>query len=93
MQVDLYISENEVNVIKAWADSNIHGGHWGDGDIIVPEEEIILKKLDAMREGKITLTDNEARIILTWSESSMNIYTMEEESVIEKLKLIVNSEA
>ena len=86
-----YLSENEVNAIRAWADKIIHGGHWGDGDIVIPEESIILKKIERMNDGQLDLKENEVKIILTWSESSMGILTMEEDSVIKKLQRIVNS--
>jgi len=46
----LYLSVTEVDSIKAWADKIIHGGHWGDGDIVIPEESIILNKIDGMAE-------------------------------------------
>ena len=42
--VELYLTNNEVKAIRVWADKNIHGGHWGDSDVAIPEEEIILKK-------------------------------------------------
>ena len=89
--MEFYLSANEVNSIKAWADKIIHGGHWGDGDIVIPEESIILKKIEEMQDGRLDLKENEAKIILTWSESSMGIHTMEEDSVIKKLQRIVNS--
>ena len=87
----IYLSANEVNAVKAWADKNIHGGHWGDGDLAIPEEAIILKKLEGMENGNIELKDNEAKIILTWSESSMGIHTMEEDSVIKKLRKLIET--
>lgn len=83
--MELHLSANEVTAIKIWADTNIHGGHWGDGDFFVPEEKIILEKLDKMKNGMLELTKYDAGIILAWSESSHGIYTMEEESVIRKL--------
>ena len=89
----LYLSVNEVNVIRAWADKSIHGGHWGDGDITIPEESIILKKLDNLKNGTIELKENEVRIILTWSDSSYGIYNMEEDSVIKKLNTLAESSA
>ena len=89
--MELYLSVNEANVIKAWADKIMHGGHWGDGDIVIPEEAIILKKIEGIQDGKLALKENEARIILTWSETSMGIHNMEEDSVIKKLQHIVQS--
>ena len=87
MKIEL--SPAEIQVIKIWAENNIHGGHWGDGDIIVPEEEIILNKLNSAKNGKVDITPNEARIILMWSNSSMGINTYEESTVIKKLSKIM----
>ena len=89
----LRLTKNEIDVIKAWAESSIHGGHWGDSDLIIPEEGILLEKLNrATEKGEIDITQNEARILLTWSDSSFGIHTMEEESVIKKLKEVLESE-
>lgn len=90
--MNITLSEGERNVIKVWAESNIHGGHWGNGDVTIPEEGIILKKIDQLKGGRIDLNQNEARIILTWSESSFGIHTMEEQSVIQKLKKIMGED-
>jgi len=89
-QVQIQLSPSEVNVIKIWADTTIHGGHWGDGDFAVPEEHIILQKINDAPDGRIELNKNEIRIILTWSESSRGIHTMEEENVINKLRSAVD---
>lgn len=84
--LEIPLSQSEINVIKIWADNTIHGGHWGDGDFMVPEENIILDKFNKIKNGKFHLNRNEVRIILTWSESSHGINTIEEENVIKKLK-------
>lgn len=86
---EILLSQSEIDVIKIWADNTIHGGHWGDGDFMIPEENIILDKFDKVKNGKVYLTKNEVRIILTWSESSYGIHTLEEENVINKLKSTV----
>jgi hypothetical protein len=84
--VRFQFSENEIEVIRIWADSTIHGGHWGDGDLTIPEENIILHKLEGVSDGWIDLSSEETRIILAWSESSRGIHTMEEVSALKKLK-------
>ncbi len=86
----IHLTESQKNVIKIWADKTIHGGHWGNGDFMVPEESIILKKIENSNGGRISLTSNEVRIILVWSESSRGIHTLEEESTIQKLKSITD---
>jgi len=88
--MDVHLTASQINVIRIWADKTIHGGHWGDGDFMVPEESIILKKIDNSKSGHISLNPNEVRIILTWSESSHGIYTLEEESTIQKLQSIAD---
>jgi hypothetical protein len=85
----IHLTDSQINVIKIWADTTIHGGHWGDGDFMVPEESIILNKIENSDDGHVSLTSNEVRIILAWSESSHGIHTLEEESTIQKLKLVV----
>jgi hypothetical protein len=84
--MEFTFTDREVRVIKIWADSFIHGGHWGDGDVIVPEEDIIINKLNSIKDNVISLNENEAKIILAWSDSTLGIYTMEEESVLKKLR-------
>ncbi|MGQ9616518.1 MAG: hypothetical protein ACUVWJ_08990 [Spirochaetota bacterium] len=87
--MDIFLSEGEINAIKTWADNTIHGGHWGDGDFMVPEEEIILKKINNMKDNTLNLTEQEAMIILGWSDSTYGIHTMEEDSVLRKLKSLI----
>ena len=88
----LKFTDFEISVIKVWADNNIHGGHWGDGDFFIPEEKIILQKLDNVKNGEIDINEFEVGIILTWSESLRGVYTMEDESAIRKLKEAVKQD-
>jgi hypothetical protein len=90
--MDLRLSENEVRAIQVWADSAIHGGHWGDGDLEIPEESIILKKLENIENQTVTITEQEAKILLLWSRSTLGIHTIEEEQVIRKLKKLLPQE-
>lgn len=87
--MEFTFTDREVRAIKIWADSFIHGGHWGDGDVIVPEEGIIIKKLNSIKDNVISLNEIETKIILAWSDSTLGIHTMEEESVLKKLKSLL----
>ncbi len=49
--MDLQLTDRKAKAIRIWADSVIHGGHWGDGDAIIPEEDIIIRKLDSRENG------------------------------------------
>ena len=80
------LTDSEITVIKIWAENNIHGGHWGNGDFYIPEENIILQKLDNVKNGDIEINEYEAGIILKWSESLRGVYTMEDESALIKIK-------
>ena len=84
--MDLRLSETEVRAIRIWADNAIHGGHWGDGDLEIPEESILLKKLETIENDTVTITEHEARILLMWSRSTLGIHTVEEHQVMSKLK-------
>ncbi len=88
----LKFTDPEIAVIKVWAENNIHGGHWGEGDFFIPEEKIILQKLDSGKNGKIDISEFEAGILLAWSESLRGVYTMEDESAIRKLKEAVKQD-
>jgi len=87
----LELTDREVRAVSIWAENIIHGGHWGDGDVIVPEEEIILKKLHSMKGNRLSINEIEVKIILAWSDSTLGIHTMEEESVIKKLKSLLRT--
>ncbi len=87
--MDLQLTDRKAKAIRIWADSVIHGGHWGDGDAIIPEEDIIIRKLDSRENGVISLNEQEAKIILSWSDSTLGIHTLEEESVLKKLKSLL----
>jgi hypothetical protein len=88
--MELSVTDREVHAIRIWADSVIHGGHWGDGDAVIPEEDIIIKKLNSIKDNVISLNEQEAKIILSWSDSTLGIHTLEEESVLKKLKSLLD---
>lgn len=82
MQVQF--SKQEVKILHIWADSIIHGGHWGDGDIIFPDEQIALNTLErAANNEKIDLSGRTVQIFLIWAARSTD--TPEEELLKEKL--------
>ena len=74
-------SDLEFDVLKKLS-QNIH-------TFSTPEEQIILDKLNEIKEEEeieIELDRKEMHIILSWSDVSWGIYTIEEESVIKKLR-------
>jgi hypothetical protein len=75
----LELSDREARAIQIWAESIVHGGHWGDGDMAVLED------------NKLSISETEAKIILAWSDSTLGIYTLEEDSVIKKIKRLLHT--
>jgi len=84
--VTIQLSDREAQAIRIWAESVIHGGHWGDGDVIVPEEDILLNKLTSMTNNRLSISQTEAKIILAWSDTTLGIHTIEEDSVVKKIR-------
>lgn len=79
------LSKNEIRILKIWADNNISGGHWGDGDVIFPDEDILLEKIKQLeKDGTTNFTSRNFDIALVWSEE--NNGTPEEEILIDKFK-------
>ena len=73
---------NEIRIIKLWADNVIHGGHWGDGDVIFPDEAITLEKLNNFEEN-MTFNSRDIDIIVIWADTSTD--TPEEEILKNKI--------
>lgn len=90
MMKEISFSNSEIRLLKIWAENTIHGGHYGNGDIILPDEEVILTKVKNAIDGKIQLKPRDIQVILIWAEnmigSDLKGMTPEEISVVEKLK-------
>jgi len=68
--VRVLFSERELQIIKVWSNNIIHGGHWGDGDVVFPDESILLSILEeAPERGAVDLSFRNLEILLIWSES------------------------
>ncbi len=84
------LSTTEVKQILVWAEHAIEGGHFGDGNMMIPEEEITRNKLINQKSGNIHLSRSDIKIIKYWAEStlgsSLRGMLPEEVSVIEKIK-------
>jgi hypothetical protein len=89
--LEVYLTKQELKQILVWAENAIEGGHFGDGNIVLPEEEITLKKIKNHEDGNISLGIYDIKIIKYWAESilgsSLKGMISEEISVLEKLKL------
>lgn len=63
------ISPVERRILRIWSDNIIHGGHWGDGDVVFPDEAIVLEKVSTDADV-IELSARDLEIIRVWSDSS-----------------------
>jgi len=89
--MDIGFSDREIELIKIWADTTLHGGRYGDGDALFPDEAIVLAKLDKTRRTPWTARDFE--IILLWAERAVRggksgkvAVNIEEQKLLEKIR-------
>ena len=93
MEVDIDFSDHQLNLINLWADSTIHGGHYGDGDAVFPDEQIVLDKLGRSGSEQVSWTRRNLEIILIWAEkavggmrSGKETLNIDEFRVLEKIR-------
>ena len=88
--LEISFTNSEIRQLTIWAESTIHGGHYGDGDIILPDENVILTKLKKTNDGTIKLTNRDIEVLLIWAGnaigSDLQGMTPEEISALQKLK-------
>jgi hypothetical protein len=60
------VNELEKRRLLSYATSSMHDQlHWGDGEIIIPEEQILQEKI-INAEDKLTLDFMELKLLITW---------------------------
>ena len=81
----MVFTERELQIIKIWGDTVIHGGHWGDGDVIFPDEDILMQAIAGAVPGKDTaLTPRNLEILAIWSDKSTD--TPEEQQLRHRIR-------
>jgi len=83
----LIISLNavELRILGIWAEAILHGGHWGDGAVILPDEEAAMQLLkSAQANSALACTPRSIFTFLVWSSASSE--TPEEQILREKLE-------
>lgn len=88
--MELKLTNLELRQLLIWADHTISGGHWGDGDVVFPEEGITLDKLNKSQDGTVEANERDISTMIIWCENAIGKtlkgMTSEEISLIEKLK-------
>ena len=65
------LSATEIRILRIWADTVMHGGHWGDGAVVLPDEADALARLDAAAAGEPpALSARHFFTFLVWSGAS-----------------------
>ena len=58
-------------ILEVWSDNVIHGGHWGDGDVVFPDEANLLEKIRKSASlEEIELGRRDLEVMLVWADSS-----------------------
>lgn len=85
------LSAYEIRILKIWGESTMSGGHWGDGDVVFPDEDALLEQIKKLERNESSeLSPRNIDIALIWSEE--NHGTPEEDDLIAKLKILQKEE-
>jgi hypothetical protein len=81
-------SNEEIRAMRIWGDTVINGGHWGNGQVLFPDEEMALTYIDTLEAGlAVKISNRMAKILLIWADKAAMI-SPEEQMLVEKLKVL-----
>ncbi len=87
-KIQLILSSLEKRQLVIWAEKTIHGGHYGDLDVMIPEEGELLERLKDVK-GSIDITQRDVHIMKMWAENSiggsLRGQTIEERNLVKKI--------
>ncbi len=64
---EIVFTTNEARIMLMWSEQTLRGGHWGDGDVLFPDEARALEKInDIAHGGRPRVTARDIEIILNW---------------------------
>ncbi len=99
MEADLTLTQHEAGIVKQWSEKTISGGHWGDGDVVFPDEVSVLEKLKRVKAGEAPmLTVRDVEIMLVWMEAHCGSITgglsltHDEAQLVRKLRVVCPKE-
>lgn len=72
----LVLSSQEWDILAQWAEKVLVGGRWGDGKMIVGEEERVLKMVEKRPESW-DISSLELRVLRYWIENLSVLSPME----------------
>jgi hypothetical protein len=74
--VDFPLSGTELRILRIWGETTMQGGHWGDGNIVLPDESNLIARLGNV---PVALTRRDFDILRIWLGASS--HTPEEETL------------
>lgn len=78
-------SSVEIRILRIWADAVMHGGHWGDGAVVLPDEAAALERIGQAENGcPVELSARHLFTFLVWSGESTG--TPEEDALCGRLE-------
>ncbi|MDH5682753.1 MAG: hypothetical protein OEZ36_14270, partial [Spirochaetota bacterium] len=85
----LKLTELEKKQLLIWADNTMTGGHWGNGNVVFPEEANTLQKINTSSSNELTIEERDLKTMIIWAENAIGKtlkgMTSEEISLINKL--------
>ncbi len=64
---EIVFTANEARIMLMWSEQTLRGGHWGDGDVLFPDEARALEKInDIAHGGRPRISARDIEIILNW---------------------------
>jgi len=85
--VTLKLTTQEWDALSRWAEKTIRGGHWGDGMLLLGEEEKVLK-LVSEKPVEWELSPLELRVLRYWLDNN-HPTTPVEKKLAEKILSLV----
>jgi hypothetical protein len=68
--VRIEFQEDEIRLLRIWAANAVSGGHWGDGNMLLGEESIVLNKINQTENKIFDFNSLEQRVLMYWLESN-----------------------
>jgi hypothetical protein len=85
LNMKIKFTASELRLLNIWIDGTVHGGHYGDGDIVFPDEmNLIERLLESHEDMDIEISSRDRDILLIWAASSTDM--PEELMLFERLK-------
>ena len=88
-------TENELRILKSWAETAMFEAHYGDYNVLVSEEALLCEKILNLKPNEpIQLTRLELRVLNIWASNNLiggHPSLSEEKAVLDKIKALMKN--